>query len=197
MEIYSYINSNLYEFFGVLFSFIYVFFSIKQNILCWPALIIASVLNMIAYNNIGLPLQVSMQFFFIGTAIYGWHNWNSDNTLTLKVNTFGVVNNIKFISLGLILTLILTFILNKLTIDSLMYSEYPFWDALMFMFNIIPMYMMGKKILESWVYFIVIDIISGCFWFTTNEYFYCILFFGYIPFAITGFMEWRKTCIND
>jgi nicotinamide mononucleotide transporter len=197
MEIYNYINGNLYEFFGVLFSFIYVFFSIKQNILCWPVLIIASVLNMIAYNNIGLPLQVGMQFFFIGTAIYGWHNWNSDNTLTLKVTTFGVVNNIKFISIGLILTLILTFILNNLTIDSLMYSEYPFWDALMFMFNIIPMYMMGKKILESWVYFIVIDIISGCFWFTTNEYFYCILFFGYIPFAITGFMEWKKTCIND
>ena len=197
MEIYNYMNGNLYEFFGVLFSFIYVFFSIKQNILCWPTLIIASILNMIAYNNIGLPLQVGMQFFFIGTAIYGWHNWNSDNTLTLKVTKFGVVNNIKFISIGLILTLILTFILNKLTIDSLMYSEYPFWDALMFMFNIIPMYMMGKKILESWVYFIVIDIISGCFWFTTNEYFYCILFFGYIPFAITGFMEWKKTCIND
>jgi nicotinamide mononucleotide transporter len=197
MEIYNYINGNLYEFFGVLFSFIYVFFSIKQNILCWPVLIIASVLNMIAYNNIGLPLQVGMQFFFIGTAIYGWHNWNSDNTLTLKVTTFGVVNNIKFISIGLILTLILTFILNNLTIDSLMYSEYPFWDALMFMFNIIPMYMMGKKILESWVYFIVIDIISGCFWFTTNEYFYCILFFGYIPFAITGFIEWKKTYSND
>jgi nicotinamide mononucleotide transporter len=197
MEIYNYINGNLYEFFGVLFSFIYVFFSIKQNILCWPVLIIASVLNMIAYNNIGLPLQVGMQFFFIGTAIYGWHNWNSDNTLTLKVTTFGVVNNIKFISIGLILTLILTFILNNLTIDSLMYSEYPFWDALMFIFNIIPMYMMGKKILESWVYFIVIDIISGCFWFTTNEYFYCILFFGYIPFAITGFIEWKKTYSND
>lgn len=197
MEIYNYINGNLYEFFGVLFSFIYVFFSIKQNILCWPVLIIASVLNMIAYNNIGLPLQVGMQFFFIGTAIYGWYNWNSDNTLTLKVTTFGVVNNIKFISIGLILTLILTFILNNLTIDSLMYSEYPFWDALMFIFNIIPMYMMGKKILESWVYFIVIDIISGCFWFTTNEYFYCILFFGYIPFAITGFIEWKKTYSND
>lgn len=197
MEIYTYISGNLYEFFGVLFSFIYVFFSIKQSILCWPVLIIASVLNMIAYNNIGLPLQVSMQFFFIGTAIYGWHNWNSDNTLTLKVTRFGIVNNIKFISLGLILTLILTFILNQLTIDSVMYSEYPFWDSLMFMFNIIPMYMMGKKILESWVYFIVIDIISGCFWFTTNEYFYCILFFGYIPFAITGFIEWKKTCIND
>tara|TARA_B110000495_G_C22938976_1_gene549314 strand:+ start:640 stop:1233 length:594 start_codon:yes stop_codon:yes gene_type:complete len=197
MEIYNYINGNLYEFFGVLFSFIYVFFSIKQNILCWPVLIIASVLNMIAYNNIGLPLQVGMQFFFIGTAIYGWHNWNSDNKLTLKVTTFGVVNNIKFISIGLILTLIFTFILNNLTIDSLIYSEYPFWDALMFMFNIIPMYMMGKKILESWVYFIVIDIISGCFWFTTNEYFYCILFFGYIPFAITGFIEWKKTYSND
>tara|TARA_B110000467_G_C18304072_1_gene473389 strand:+ start:21 stop:614 length:594 start_codon:yes stop_codon:yes gene_type:complete len=197
MEIYTYISGNLYEFFGVLFSFIYVFFSIKQSILCWPVLIIASVLNMIAYNNIGLPLQVSMQFFFIGTAIYGWHNWNSDNTLTLKVTRFGIVNNIKFISLGLILTLILTFILNQLTLDSVMYSEYPFWDSLMFMFNIIPMYMMGKKILESWVYFIVIDIISGCFWFTTNEYFYCILFFGYIPFAITGFIEWKKTCIND
>ena len=60
---------------GVLFSIIYVLFSIRQNILCWPALIIAATFNFYAYFLINLPLQSIMQLFFILTAFYGWYKW--------------------------------------------------------------------------------------------------------------------------
>ena len=196
MEILNYINNNIYEFFGVLFSFIYVVLSIRQNILCWPILIIASILNMIAYTKIGVPLQAIMQFFFIGTAIYGWKNWGSSVEKNLKIHRLNLTYNLTYVSLGLIISIILTLILHNSHVSSILYSTYPFWDSLMFMFNIIPMYMMGKKILESWIYFIIIDILSGFFWLSTNEYFYCILFFGYIPFAFVGYYNWRKNISN-
>ena len=64
--------------------------------------------------------------------------------------------------------------------------------SLMFMFNIIPMYMTTKKIIQSWVIFIVIDIISGFFYLYTGDYFYCFLFFFYIPFATYGYISWKK-----
>ena len=63
------------EFFGVIFSFIYVIYSIRQNILCWPALIIAALFNIPCFIIQELPLQSIMQAFFIITGVYGWLNW--------------------------------------------------------------------------------------------------------------------------
>ena len=52
--------------------------------------------------------------------------------------------------------------------------------------------MTTKKILESWLYFIWIDVISGFFYLQSGDYFYCFLFFFYIPFAIHGYLTWKK-----
>ena len=192
LELLNYINDNIYQFLGVIFSIIYVVFSIRQNILCWYALIIASILNMFAYNAINLPLQVFMQLFFIVTGFYGWYKWGKgDKTKKIKVKSWSIKKHTQWTLMGLIATLLITIIFKKLYID----SNYLFLDALMFVFNIIPMYMTGRKVLESWIYFIIIDIISGVFYAITGEYFFAFLFFCYIGFAISGYRSWKKTMI--
>ena len=189
IDIYSYIIANIYQFLGVCFSIIYVIFSIKENILCWPALIIAAIFNMFAFHIIELPLQVIMQLFFIGTGIYGWYNWkNGDSSGKLKIKSWNIRTHIRWITIGLVLTITLWFFLQQINIT----NSSPFLDSLMFTFNIIPMYMTGKKILESWLYFIAIDIISGFFYLYTGEFFFCFLFFCYIGFAIHGYQTWKK-----
>ena len=101
--------------------------------------------------------------------------------------------HIKTIALGSILTMLLFKFLNSnLIAESSFSSKEPFFDALMFLFNIIPMFMTTKKILESWLYFIWIDVISGFFYLYTGDYFYCFLFFFYIPFATHGVLNLEK-----
>ena len=191
IELYSYFIENIYQFLGVLFSIIYVIFSIKQNVLCWLALFIASLLNMVAYNLINLPLQVSMQLFFIGTAFYGWHQWTyAKNNKTLKVSKWNTKQHVLWISAGIFITVFLSIILQYFDI-----SSNPILDSLMFTFNLIPMYMTGKKIIESWLYFIVIDVISGVFYLNSGEYFFSFLFFCYIGFATYGFLTWKKDLV--
>ena len=193
IEFYNYLIENIFQFMGVLFSIIYVLFSIRQNILCWPALIIAALFNFYAYYLINLPLQSIMQLFFILTAFYGWYKWKkSQEKSTLLVNRWQIKSHLIWLTIGLTSTLVIGFFLNSINSNSIFHSSYPFLDALMFVFNIIPMYMTGKKILESWIYFIVIDIISGIFYAITGEFFFCFLFFCYIGFATQGYLTWKK-----
>ena len=193
IEFYNYLIENIFQFMGVLFSIIYVLFSIRQNILCWPALIIAAVFNFYAYYLINLPLQSIMQLFFILTAFYGWHKWRkSQEKSALLVNRWQIKSHLIWLTIGLTSTLVIGFFLNSINNNSIFHSSYPFLDALMFVFNIIPMYMTGKKILESWIYFILIDIISGVFYAITGEFFFCFLFFCYIGFATQGYFTWKK-----
>ena len=192
-EITTYIIDNIYQFLGVIMSIVYVILSIKENILCWIALILAALLNMYAYYLINLPLQSLMQIFFILTALYGWYNWSKKTKKEpLKISTWNPQKHLSWTMFGAISTILITGLLLTLNTNSTLYSEYPFLDALMFIFNIIPMYMTGKKILESWLYFIIIDIISGIFYGITGEYFFCFLFICYIFFATKGYLTWRK-----
>tara|TARA_Y100000994_G_scaffold247304_1_gene252413 strand:- start:381 stop:980 length:600 start_codon:yes stop_codon:yes gene_type:complete len=191
-EIFNYINSHTYEFFGVIFSIIYVILSIKQNVLCWLALIIAAGFNMYAYSLIQLPLQSIMQVFFIVTAFNGWYNWSSENhSKELRINTLNWNKHIEWICIGILSTVILTIILSYTNIE-ILNTYYPFADSFIFIFNIIPVYMMGKKVLESWIYFIIIDIYSGFFFYATGAYFFSFLFFCYIGFATYGYINWKK-----
>jgi nicotinamide mononucleotide transporter len=183
----------LYEFFGVLFSIIYVVLSIKQSIYCWFALIIAAIINGYAFFLIGLPLQSVMQIFFIVVGISGLKNWSNINTKKIFVISRNFNFHLYVILFGSILTVVLfKFLQSNLISSSQFLSKEPFFDSLMFMYNIIPMYMTTKKILESWLYFIWIDVISGFFYLQSGDYFYCFLFFFYIPFAIHGYLTWKK-----
>ena len=191
-EILNYISNHIYEFFGVLFSIIYVILSIKQNILCWPALIIAAILNGFAFLTIGFPLQSVMQLFFITVGLSGLKSWSEQGKEKLIIKSWSTKNHLLVIVIGSFLTLgVFAFLESNLVSESRFSSKEPFFDALMFMFNIIPMYMTTKKILESWLYFIWIDVISGFFYLYTGDYFYCFLFFFYIPFAIHGYLTWK------
>jgi len=196
IELYGYLIENIYQFIGVVFSIIYVFFSIRQNILCWAALIIAAIFNMYAYYLIDLPLQSILQLFFIATGFYGWYQWSENaKKLGLSVISWGIKKHILWVSVGILLAVCLGFLLKFLNTNPMLQSSYPFLDSLMFMFNIIPMYMTGQKILESWIYFIVIDIISGVFYAITGEFFFCFLFFCYLGFATQGYITWKKEIV--
>jgi len=188
---YLFFQNHIYEFLGVLFSIIYVILSIKQNIFCWPALIVAAMLNGYAFYLMELPLQSIMQLFFISVAISGWRDWGKNETSQFLVKKLNLRKVSFWIFIGLLLTFILEQILLQLENTSFE-SKFPFFDSLMFMFNIIPMYMTTKKVIQSWLIFIVIDIISGFFYLYTGQYFYCFLFFFYIPFAIYGYLNWKR-----
>jgi len=189
----NYVINHIYEFFGVLFSIIYVVLSIRQSIYCWFALIIAAIINGYAFLLIGLPLQSVMQIFFIVVGISGLKNWSNINNKKIYVVSRNFNFHLYVTLIGSIVTIILfKFLQSSLILNSQFLSKEPFFDALMFMYNIIPMYMTTKKILESWLYFIWIDVISGFFYLQSGDYFYCFLFFFYIPFAIHGYLTWKK-----
>jgi len=188
---YLFFQDHIYEFLGVFFSIVYVILSIKQNILCWPTLIIAAILNGYAFYLINLPLQSIMQLFFISVAISGWRAWNKKEVNQFLVKKWSLQKVSFWIIIGLLFTFALEQILLKLESTSFE-SKFPFFDSLMFMFNIIPMYMTTKKVIQSWLIFIIIDIISGFFYLYTGDYFYCFLFLFYIPFATYGYLNWKK-----
>jgi len=57
-------------------------------------------------------------------------------------------------------------------------------------------WMITKKILENWIYFIVIDLAMVGIYFNRTLYLSSLLFLLYALFAVIGYIKWRKELVK-
>ena len=91
------------------------------------------------------------------------------------------------ISTTIVLTLISGYILSGYT-----NSDLPWLDAFTTSASIVAMWMLARKILENWLFWIIIDIVSMGMYIYKGLFPTVILFFVYSTVAIIGYYEWRK-----
>ena len=87
--------------------------------------------------------------------------------------------------------MLLTFLLGYyLTIHTSAAS--PLIDSFTTIFSIIGTFMVAKKILENWIYWIIIDIVSIQLYIGRELYLTGLLFLIYSVIAIYGYFTWAK-----
>ena len=151
----NFIVQNWLEITAVIFAILYLVLAVKQNILCWTAGIISSILYFFIMQTAGLYMEAYLQVFYVAMGIYGWSQWRlSDaNHSSFVVNTWSKYEHLSAISIILVLSLLSGFLLERFTDAAL-----PFLDAFVTWGAVVATYMVAKKLLENWIYWFVIDL---------------------------------------
>ena len=185
------------EILGAVTGLIYLIFSIKQNIWLWPWGIITSLLYVFVFYQSKFYADMSLQFYYLGISIYGWHYWlkgkkgdeSSEKRITVK----------RINKTGLVYLLIITFLLTLFAgygLDNFTDSPLPYWDAFTTAGSIVATWMLARKYLEHWLFWIVIDLVSLGLYFYKSLYPTVFLFAVYTGMAAVGYFEWRKDLTN-
>ena len=87
-------------------------------------------------------------------AFYGYYNWNKKDQ-TLEITQWSVKTHLLILTLGAVLIFLTGFFLSTYTS-----AQMPIIDSFTTIFSLFATYMVIKKVLENWLYWIVIDIIS-------------------------------------
>jgi nicotinamide mononucleotide transporter len=177
---------------GTLLGTAYVFLSVKQNIFTWLTGFLTSVLYTIVFFQSKFYADMGLQVYYIWISLYGWFIWTKGNTSRAGRSNFPVsqINKRLMIVLTLIallLWLIIYFVLKQFT-D----SPVPFGDAFTTAFSIVATWMLARKILEHWLIWIVVDLISMGLYLWKGLYPTAILFLIYTVVAFWGYSEWKK-----
>ena len=154
--IFDFLTANWFEIVAAALAITYLILAMQQNILCWAAWIISSIMYLFVMFSAGLYMESGLQIFYIVMGIYGWIQWNnrsSNNSLT--VSTWPIINHIYIL---LILIFLVTF--SGLILSNLTEAVSPYIDAFTTWGAIIATYMVAKKILENWYYWFVVDFVS-------------------------------------
>ncbi|MDG2138790.1 MAG: nicotinamide riboside transporter PnuC [Flavobacteriales bacterium] len=182
---------SLIEFLAVSFSIIYVILAANGNIWCWLAAIISVSLYVYICYNAKLYAETILQVFYLLMAFWGYFSWKSMNTKN-TIQEITLSSHILFICFGVVFTFISGYLFS-------IYSDakMPLVDSFTTIFSLIATYMVVKRILSTWLYFIVIDIVSIYLYYSRDLYFSSILFIIYSIIAVIGYYNWTKILVNN
>ena len=176
------------EIFAVIFALLYLFLAMKQNIACWYAAFISTLIYIIIYWDVSLYMESLLNFYYLLMAIYGWINWNKKSQIDKNyVISWSYQNHIVVILLILILTVISGFSLQKTD------AVYPYLDSFTTWASVITTFMVAQKILSNWIFWIIINSVAIFLNFDRELYLTVILLMTYQVMSVYGYYQWQKS----
>jgi nicotinamide mononucleotide transporter len=186
------ILNTIIEIVGVLSGLLYIFLSIRQDILCWPFGILSSLIYIYVYFTSGFYADMSIQVYYVFIGIYGWYYWVKGTKGKGNDDVPVVSSSLKTMIILISITLLL-FVIIGCTLLYATDSEIPFWDAFTTALSITATWMLAKKIIEHWLFWIIADIVSMGLYIYKGLYPSVILFAVYTVMAIIGYIQWKKS----
>lgn len=168
----------------------YLILAIKQNIWCWPAAFFSTLIYSIIFFDVSLLMDSALNVYYLIMAIYGWYTWKYGGRLQnkeLEVSTYGLIKNIKIIALLSVISLVFGFVMSNYTS-----ADFAYIDSFTTIFAIFTTYMLAQKVLENWIYWIVIDFISIYIYIQKGLNLTAILFVIYTVLAFVAYRKWKE-----
>jgi nicotinamide mononucleotide transporter len=187
-EIFSAISAA--EAAAVGFGIAYLALAVREHIACWYAAFISTAISVYVFWDVSLFMESLLNVYYMAMAVYGWYQWRGNRVQQagLAVSTWPPRNHLLIIGGTLSLTIIRGFMLASSTSAS-----WPFVDSFTTWGSVLTTFMVARKILENWIYWIVIDAVSIFLYLDRGLYLYAGLFVIYVIIAIFGYFGWRRS----
>lgn len=183
-------NLNLYlELSAVVLNLAYLYFLIKEKIICWFFGISASLLSIFLFYRSGLYSEAILFVYYVLIGIYGYILWrrNEQHKDKLKIQVVSFEKHVYFITLGIGLAFLTGWYFNTYTAASAAYL-----DAFTTVFSFIASYLQARKILGNWIFWIIINGTTLILYLKKDLYYYTGLTVIYLIFSVVGYMAWRR-----
>ena len=184
------LQNSLLELVAVVFAVAYLVLAVKENSLCWYAAGISTLIFLFIFWNVKLYMESGLQIYYLAMAFYGWYQWRGaqTETVSLRVSKWRAKQHV--VALALIATL--TFVSGSL-LNSGTDANLPYLDSFTTWASVVTTFMVARKILENWFYWLVIDSVSIYLYLDRELYFTSLLFAIYIVIIFFGWFAWNRS----
>jgi nicotinamide mononucleotide transporter len=187
---------SMAEWIAVAFAFAYVVLAIRQSVWCWAASVVSSAIFLVLFARGGLRMQAWLQAFYIAMAIYGWWAWRGGVAdaagQPLRVTHWPW--RWHTIAIPVIVAVSLANV--RLEVGNAAGGWIPYVDALTAWAAVFTTWLVTRKVLESWLYWIVIDLVSSGLYWVQGLQATAVLFVVYSALAIHGYRQWQADAVR-
>jgi nicotinamide mononucleotide transporter len=171
-----------------------VWFSRKENILVYPVGLINTVIYIYLSFKFHLPGEASVNFYYTIMSLYGWYMWLKKDTQKEKILHIQFSDKkmwaYQFLFYGFFyVTVYFSLVYLK---ENFFEGAIPWADAFASATAFTGMWLMTRKKVESWYWWIATNIASIPLYFVKGLVFTSVYYFVLLVMAISGLLEWIR-----
>jgi nicotinamide mononucleotide transporter len=169
---------------------LYLILAARQNWWCWPCALVSTAIYLTLFYQRGLYQQALLQIFYIAMAVYGWWHWRGADTGAGPplVSRWKSRQHASAAIAVLIMTLLTGWLESRYTP-----APYPYLDAFTTWGSVVTTWMVARKVLENWLYWLIVDSVMVYLSYVAGLPATALLFVIYLGIVIAGFISWRRS----
>ena len=167
--------------------------NLRVDALAWPLAIASSLLYALLFAESRLYGEASLQLFFVIVAGWGWWQWRrgtGEDGGALHVRSLGPRGRI-----GVLVALALAWPALALVLRSATDSDVPWWDAFPTAASLIGQYLLGRKYVENWPTWIIVNLVSVGLFAYKGLWLTVLLYAVFTVLAGFGWRAWRRLAL--
>ena len=177
------------EFIAVIGAVGYLLLAIRQNILCWFCALVSTAIYIGLFIDAKLYMESVLNGFYFIMALYGWYVWRAgaEHESSLKVTRWPLSVHLTAVAAIAGISLFCGALLDR-------YSDaaFPYVDSLTTFSAIWATFLVARKVLENWWYWLAIDAASIFLYWARDLHLTSLLFLAYVAMIPFGLIAWTR-----
>lgn len=182
------------EIIAVVLAIAYLLLAARENILCWYCAFASSAIFTVIFWDVSLLMESLLNVFYVVMAVVGWYEWKLGGSghQGVRIKFLKPWQHVVILAgIGLLVAVNGWFLSNYTT------AVWPFLDSFTTWASVVTTFLVVAKVLENWLYWIVIDSVSIFLYVDRELYLTALLFAAYVIIVVFGFFSWLKLYKNQ
>lgn len=185
----QFLATSTLEALGSALGLAYLLLAVRRNLLCWLCAFLSTAIYLWLFARAALYMQTLLQVFYLGMAVYGFIDWRKGRTSEGEVLI--VSWTVKRHALAAAFVGVAT-IVNGWLLSTQTQAVAPYLDSFVTWGSVVTTVMVARRVIENWLYWIVVDALAAYLYFTQGLLATTVLFVIYLGVVIRGYFTWRQ-----
>ena len=167
----------------------YLLLAMRESSLCWYCAFFSTALYVWIFGDVSLYMESALNVYYMAMAVYGWLQWQRGGADKSGVKIIRWTSKQHILGVVIILAASIT---SGYLLSSNTAAKLPYLDSFTTWGSVFTTIMVAQKVLENWLYWIVINSVSIYLYIDRGLDQTAAMFFLYLVLATIGFLTWKK-----
>lgn len=173
----------------MLLALAYLVLAVRRSLWCWLCAFISTAIYIVLMARSGLVMDTLLQVYYLIMAVYGYIEWRrgQEPSGELAVVSWTWQQHVIAVAVVLFATVI-----NAWVLQYIQMARSPWLDSFVTWGSVLTTWMVARRVLENWLYWIVVDSVAAYLYYTRGLTATAGLFLLYVLMVVQGYLVWRR-----
>ncbi len=174
---------------AVVLAIAYLLLAAREHPACWACALVSTIIYTALFWNVSLLMESLLNVYYMLMAVYGWWLWQRGGVArqALVITRWRARRHLLVIGGVVVAAIVTGTLLSRYTS-----AAWPYVDSFTTWGAIVTTWMVAQKVLENWLYWLVIDAVSIPLYIDRGLYLTATLFALYLVIVVFGFVQWKR-----